>query len=265
MNKIRASLLRIRKNIHQIKRRLILLYPKRVRFRVAGQEFSVFGTYSPNHGLGHDFAKNGCHEPVLSHLLFAALKSGPPEARYWDIGAAFGYFVSIAAGLIRPDHVHAFDPGPRGEYLEFNNKRLFDGRVHIVRACATDKSSNKGDAVILDDYAKEHGYPQVIKIDVDGVECEVLRGARETLKNTRPILFLEVHFLQPDTYRKHRRELIAILNDLPYNYQLCRNHRRMNGECEPLSSLAMLPQMRDESFDDYDYLLIARPKTTSQS
>jgi hypothetical protein len=261
MNKELVS--RLRRNVYQIKHQLTLRYPKQVRFKVAGQEFRIFGTYSSDHGFGKDFARNGCHEPVLSRLLYDTLRSGPPEGIYWDVGASSGYFVSIAATLIPPNHVHAFEPGPAGAYLEYNNRHLFGGDVRVIRARVTDNSNGKGDSVLLDHYAKEYGYPHVIKIDVDGVECEVLRGARETLQRALPVLFLEVHFFHPAAYGDLRSEIITILDELPYNYRLCRNHRRMNGQCEPLPSLAMLPQMRDESFDDPDYLLIAYPKTTT--
>jgi FkbM family methyltransferase len=33
----------------------------------------------------------------------------------------------------------------------------------------------------------------VMKIDVEGAEVEVLEGARETLRSTRPILFIDLH------------------------------------------------------------------------
>lgn len=35
--------------------------------------------------------------------------------------------------------------------------------------------------------------PQVIKIDVEGAECSVLRGAKKLLTNHKPVLLIEVH------------------------------------------------------------------------
>ena len=59
-----------------------------------------------------------------------------------------------------------------------------------------------------------------IKIDVEGFELEVLKGAVETIKESRPIIFVEVHAGVPvedvcsilDTYRGNRAFTQMILN-----------------------------------------------------
>jgi FkbM family methyltransferase len=47
-------------------------------------------------------------------------------------------------------------------------------------------------AYSVDELAREFGRPDVLFIDVEGFECEVLKGARETLRE-RPDVFIEVH------------------------------------------------------------------------
>lgn len=47
-------------------------------------------------------------------------------------------------------------------------------------------------AVSIDDLAAEYGIPDVLFIDVEGFECEVLRGAHRTLASS-PDCFVEVH------------------------------------------------------------------------
>lgn len=254
-----SSLKRLEQRIHRLKRRLVLLRPRRVDFEIDGRWFTIFGTYSANRGLGHDFARNGCHEPVLSRLLIEALEQTGPEAVYWDIGSALGYFVAIAATLIPPERVHAFEPGSNYGYLAYNNQRLFGGRVRTNKAFATHATGEDGGAIALDDYAGQWGDPGVIKIDVDGGEATVIQGAIDTLRRARPVLFLEVHFLGGPLYPELRARLVELLRDLPYRYELCRNHRRPDGAVEPLASIESLPARQDERFDDNDYLLIARP------
>ena len=47
-------------------------------------------------------------------------------------------------------------------------------------------------AVTIDDLSRQYGVPAVLFLDVEGFECHVLRGARETLAG-RPDCFVEVH------------------------------------------------------------------------
>lgn len=48
--------------------------------------------------------------------------------------------------------------------------------------------------VSLDEFClQKNVVPEVIKIDVEGAECKVLKGAREVMKKYRPLIFLSVH------------------------------------------------------------------------
>ena len=48
-------------------------------------------------------------------------------------------------------------------------------------------------AISLDEFAKDHMMPLLIKIDVEGGEIEVIRGANRLLSETQPALLIEVH------------------------------------------------------------------------
>ena len=69
--------------------------------------------------------------------------------------------------------------------------------------------------ISIDSYCKDHNIkPDLIKIDVEGAEIDVLRGARETISTFKPTIFLSVH----------PREII----DLGYNEQDLLNEIHMN-------------------------------------
>ena len=60
------------------------------------------------------------------------------------------------------------------------------------------EKSNDGDlisipAVTLDRFAQEHRAPDLVKIDVEGAEGEVLRGAETVFRDSKPVLICEVH------------------------------------------------------------------------
>lgn len=145
--------------------------------------------------------------------------SGLPPATLLDVGAAYGQF-SLAATLAFPGlQVHAFEPLPEEfEVLERTLRRLPGAVAHPVAlgdgeaTLALHRSRNKGSSSLLrmlpahtDAFpgtecdgtvlAKVHTlddvvattpialrHPVLLKIDVQGFEDRVLRGARRTLQ-----------------------------------------------------------------------------------
>jgi hypothetical protein len=79
------------------------------------------------------------------------------------------------------------------------------GRIQIVRAAVSDVDGEMGllnSGMFSEGYFKvskgRHmvrlfGVPTHIKVGVEGYECAVLRGARNTLREFAPVLFLELH------------------------------------------------------------------------
>jgi len=65
----------------------------------------------------------------------------------------------------------------------------------------------------IDGYCRSRGIDtvRVMKIDVDGFECEVLRGARETLRRSRPPILIE---LEPSLYDRPGGDRFEDLLDL---------------------------------------------------
>lgn len=73
----------------------------------------------------------------------------------------------------------------------------------------------KRNQVSLDDYCKNNQLkPDLIKIDVEGAEVGVLKGAKETLKTCKPKVFLSVH-------PSHIESLGYSLNDMLKTIEEC--------------------------------------------
>jgi len=45
----------------------------------------------------------------------------------------------------------------------------------------------------IDSCARKNGAPDCIKLDVEGSELDVLQGAKDTLTNSKPLLFIATH------------------------------------------------------------------------
>jgi FkbM family methyltransferase len=137
----------------------------------------------------------------------------------YDIGAHFGIF-SLAAAHFGGRAI-AVDASPAAAQMMEIQARLNEcsDKFQIVRAAVSDTNNsidmvNSGvfsngyfkatkqkpkseltqvQATTIDQMALQFGPPTHIKIDVEGHEAAVLRGARATLSQSSPLLFLELH------------------------------------------------------------------------
>jgi FkbM family methyltransferase len=139
-----------------------------------------------------------------------------------DAGTHVGQYTLVASDIVGPSgSVHSFEPQPDTfELLQHNVETNKLTNVHLNRCALGETCSNaelylacpdnvgqssfrrphnySGKAVTvncrtLDDYADEHGIQvNVIKIDVEGAELSVLRGATKILSaSVKPCLIVE--------------------------------------------------------------------------
>lgn len=169
--------------------------------------------------IGRSIFKTGSHEPIISNWLVKKYRD--KEGFYIDIGANLGYFTCLLSKILsKKACVYAFEPEPENvKLLERNihlnsleNIKTFPialGENNSTASLNVYKSSNRGRHSLqgqptgraievpvkpLDEVLSteciDNNLPSIdfMKIDVEGYEPNVLRGATETIKKTKCLM-----------------------------------------------------------------------------
>ena len=158
-------------------------------------------------------------EAAFMKILRQEIKKGMIAV---DIGANVGYVTLIMAELIGPSGgVYAIEPDPRNfsiltKNIEANGYTGFvhaykmgisnthgvsklhisdKSNLHSLSATPNSKYSINIPVSTLDEFMKDKGYPDFIKMDIEGHEVEALEGMYNTLRNAQsPVkILMEVH------------------------------------------------------------------------
>lgn len=159
----------------------------------------------------------GTFEPRKFALISAFLKPGDV---FLDIGGNKGDFALFAAGIVgAAGKSICFEPHPDNvESIKRSAAKSDFANITVVEACVASSNGSvtlhigrksgwhsmfgKGESgtmerpsFTLDKYLQENNIDRVnlIKIDVEGAELEVLRGAMNTLALCRPLMLVDVH------------------------------------------------------------------------
>ncbi|MGK7894474.1 MAG: FkbM family methyltransferase [Xenococcus sp. (in: cyanobacteria)] len=185
---------------------------------IQGGKFFFLHPYFLNHGQ--------CEQELQSYLK-SILK---PSNIFIDVGANYGFHTLLASKLVgKKGKVIAFEPSPKNwEILQYHCQINFLKNVSIFSKAVGDIINNAVEFVLLDGgkhssnsltitddvpYIAENQKkiiqvpittvdktckeldiaPDVIKIDVEGAELLVLKGAKETLQQHHPIVLIGIH------------------------------------------------------------------------
>jgi FkbM family methyltransferase len=155
-----------------------------------------------------------------------------------DIGANVGNHACFFAKVLRPRRLIAFEVNPR--CVEALKKNLSlnapEGTQTEIRCTAVGKepghlvlpihddlntglvSEGQGERVEVKPLDDLIDHCQFLKIDVEGMELDVLAGASRILARSRPVLFVEVHRQNQSAFESLMKQLnYQIVSTYPYH------------------------------------------------
>lgn len=164
---------------------------------------------------------SGIYEEKFDDAMQNVVSSG---MKVFDVGANIGFYSQKFANLVgSKGHVYAFEPITASAnkittlknhypWITVNETAVGDysGKVFfevdqqdltsptnkvLINKTENDQNIIEKSIDTIDSLVKKHEVPNVIKIDVEGLELNVIRGAEKTLlnKNLKHI-FIEIHF-----------------------------------------------------------------------
>ena len=214
-------------------------------------------------GARYDRYGHRIYEPVFYQAFVQEIKKG---MTVFDIGAHIGLFTLGASKRVGPEgRVYAFEPSPESaevliQHISLNGWR---DRVQVQREVVSDvegvvpffthgltmsasmarknievlspeKFSTpatmiRTTSVTLDKFCKaEDIKPDIMKIDAEGAELLILRGAKNLLMNGRPLILCEIHPAQMLNCRSSYAELMEYLNHIGYSVKpLDESHEKL--------------------------------------
>lgn len=166
-----------------------------------------------------------------------------------DIGANIGLISLYAASKLPNAKIYAFEPGPQqsGFFARTVDENKLAGRVTLSAQALGDKEEKKtfithfsqdasGDGFIdtgragepipidvevttLDSWWKKNNklHIDVVKLDTEGSEFLVLKGAENFLREVKPVVYMEIEPKNLKVYPHKRGDILAWLNEHDYN------------------------------------------------
>lgn len=213
-----------------------------IKYRLDLREVVDFATYF------------GGWEPETIKFIDERLKSGDVVI---EVGANVGVqTLQIAKRVYPTGHVYAFEPtrfalSKLADNLALNPalskcvtvkpNLVTDHELDVpltgikssyrvdLRDEASPEQVGQEDAVCLDAFVEAHGLTKVdlLKIDVDGYDFKVLRGARRTIESCRPEIYIELDEAMLNRQGDSVRDILDLLFQAGYEGCFARDGRRL--------------------------------------
>ena len=183
----------------------------------------------------------GSPEPYTLAYFRSALL---PDSIVFDIGAYIGVYTFAACNILKSGMVHTFEPNPHSAkrieetirrnnvtQIQLNNCALGNhtGKVNFAlhktpvqsRIHTQPSQANSVEIPIttLDHYCHVQKINRIdlLKMDVEGAELMVLRGAAEMIEKRSPVMIVELHQPESKGFGHTVSETIHYLRDAGYS------------------------------------------------
>lgn len=190
----------------------------------------------------------GMYEAPLARFFIRSLR---PGSVVLDIGAYIGQYTLLAAKYASAGRVIALEPHPISyQRLQAHVACNRLGNVCILHQAAgqmpgrlpfalSEQASDSGfssgwsgetievEVVPVDEVVRQMNLKRVdvMKVDVEGAEGQVLRGAQETLARFHPLLIVEIDRYREQAFGDAPEAILGYLQNLGYTGHLLRRHR----------------------------------------
>ncbi len=194
----------------------------------------------------------GHRDRIYERLLCESLVEDLAEENdrvFLDIGANVGLVSLYVMSKLPKCKIYAFEPGPKQyrvlditifanqleKWMILSNRAISDKNGRIEFHAHKDEFESGGDGILdtkrggetevisvetvtLDSWWNSFGRPniKVIKIDTEGAELLILRGAEEVMNTLKPFIYLEISLLNLKNYPYKAEDILSYLNG--YNY-----------------------------------------------
>ncbi len=171
------------------------------------------------------------------------------DGNIFDIGGHFGFYALLFSKLLNKGEVYTFEPNPYCYDQLIKNIKInnLEDKIKAFNFGISDQESSLEMMVVSDNLArstcdqemKEHykekkniemknvtvknldnlglPAPSLIKVDVEGMELEVVKGCYGSIKENLPDLIIEIHESHRDNSHYRVKELVSLLFNLGYS------------------------------------------------